>query len=85
MSAVAYSYTELAPKVEQALRSAFPTDTIETREGYLGRVHALVVSRRLNGMTERQKQDFLLDVLNAELGKEAEGVTVVLGYGTDEL
>lgn len=83
--AVAYDYAEVAPKVVEALRPAFLHDTIATREGYLGRAHLLVVSSRFNGMTERQKQDLLQDILQAELGSDAEPVTVLVVYGTDEL
>ena len=85
MVAQAFDFMSLKPKVEQALREQFPHDTIELTEGYKGRVHVLVVSRQLNGKTEGEKQDYLWEVLRAELGEEAQAVSLVIGYGTDEL
>lgn len=85
MSARKFEYGELAPKVEEALRRAFPRDTVELSEGYLGRVHVLVVSNQLNGLSEHGKQDRLWEILQAELGEDAQGVSLVIGYGTSEL
>ena len=88
MPAQVFDYEELAKKVEAALRNedAFPKDTVEITEGYLGRVHVLVVSPKLNGMSGQQKQDLVREILNAELGEEeAQGVSLVLAWGTEEL
>jgi hypothetical protein len=83
---VIYNFQQEAPKVEQALRRAFPTNSIiEVEEGYQGRVRAKVISSRLNGMREQEKQNYLWDILQVELGAEAESIAFVLAYGTDEL
>ncbi|MFN3650600.1 MAG: hypothetical protein ACK47B_13570 [Armatimonadota bacterium] len=76
---------ELSARVEAALREEFPRDTIDLEPGYGGRVRAKIVSRRFNGMSEREKQAFVWDLLRARLGTESQGVTYVLAYGTDEL
>ena len=81
-----YNYAEIAPKVKDALRRAFPDNsTIVTSEGYGGRVHAKVVSERFNGINEREKQDILWNALRGELKEEALAVSLALAYGTDEL
>jgi hypothetical protein len=78
-------YGTLSQKIKQNLRRAFPEETVDTRPGYMGRVHVLVVSRRFNGMSERQKQDLFWEILRVESPDEAEAVTVAILYGTDEL
>lgn len=86
MVATEYNYAEIAPKVEQALRRAFPHNAvIETEEGYLGRVRVKVITSKLNGLSEREKQDTLWEILQAELPGQTEAVSVILGYGTDEI
>jgi RNA binding exosome subunit len=86
MAAQAFNYQQEAARVIEALRRAFPENaTIATSEGYLGRVHVKVVSERLNGMSEQEKQDYLWDVLRAEMGSDAQTVSFIRGYGTDEL
>ena len=55
------------------------------RGGYNGRVHLKVVSRRFNGMNERQKQQVIWEILNTRLGADAQAVSLAMVYGTDEL
>ena len=85
MSVLTYDYETLSGKIVDGLRRAFPRDTIETRPGYQGRVHVLVVSNQFNGMTERQKQTLFWDILKHELPEESEAVSAAIIYGTDEL
>ncbi len=86
MTAQTFAYETTAPKVISALRKAFGENTvIATNEGYLGRVHVKVVSPWFDGKTERQKQEFLWDVLKTELGEEAQAVSLAVGYGIEEL
>jgi stress-induced morphogen len=87
MPAQVFNYQDLEQKVEAALRNenAFPRDTVDLTEGYLGRVRVLVVSPKLNGMSEQEKQNTVWEILKAELGEEAQGVSLVLAWGTDEL
>ncbi len=81
-----YDYAVLAPKVEVALRRAFPVNAvIEVEEGYQGRIRAKVISNKLNKMQEKEKQEYLWDILRQELGDKSQGVSFILGYGTDEL
>ena len=85
MSSTAFDYELERPKVEGALRTQFPQDTIATRQGYLGRVQVTLVSSRLNGMTEAEKQDFVWGILRDRLGEDSQVVSIVTPYGTDEL
>ncbi len=85
MPEVAYDYEVEAPRVEAVLRAVFPQDTIETRPGYNGRVHVVVVSNQFNGRREVEKQQILWDILRDRLGEEVQVVSLALPYGTDEL
>ena len=83
---ITYDFQQASSKVEQALRRAFPINSVvEVEEGYQGRVRAKVVSSRLNGMREQEKQNYLWDILRTELGDESQNISFILGYGTDEL
>ena len=85
MTARVFDYEAVAPQVMEALRRAFPDETLEVSEGYRGRVHVLVVSRRFNGLTEMKRQEMIWEILRAELGEEAEAVTLAALYGTEDL
>ena len=85
VAATTYDYARLAKSVEEALTNAFPHPYLELTEGYLGRVHVLFISPGLNGLTEHGKQNQVWEVLRAEMGDQAQGVSVVMAYGTDEL
>ncbi len=85
MADIAFNYSEEMKRVVAALRREFPQDTIDTTEGYNGRVHVKVVSRRFNGKSEAEKQQILWDMLRNHLGPDAEAVSLALAYGTDEL
>lgn len=84
MPEVLFDYQTEAERVREALRAAFPHDTIATDEGYNGRVHVKVVSERFNRRSEREKQDLLWEILHDRLGAEAQAVSLALAYGTDE-
>lgn len=78
-------YEALSGQVEQALRRRFPhAENIRTEPGYQGRIHARVVSREFNGLTEHEKQDLLWKMLREELGPETARISLGLAYGTDE-
>ena len=85
MPAKVFDFDKLEPQVKEVLRETFPEDTIEISKGYKGRVHVLVVSPKFNGMTDEQKQNFIWEILKAELEDEVQAVSLALVYGTDEL
>jgi len=80
-----FNYEVEAQRVVEVLRQEFPTDTIDTNEGYNGRVHVKLVSRRFNGMNEQEKQQFIWDLFRDKLDTDAEVISLALVYGTDEL
>ncbi len=85
MAVQTYDYEEMAPLVKQALRNAFPEDTIVISPGYSGRIHVKVVSERFSGMSDRDKQAYLYEVLREHLAEDAQAVSLAIAYGTDEL
>jgi stress-induced morphogen len=78
---------ELKRVVVEALRKEFPTDTVDVSDGYKENLHVLVVSRKFDGMSERQKQDMLRSLLKAGgLSKpEQDLVSVLLPFSPAEL
>ena len=79
-------FDALAPRIEQALRKLVKANAIvEMEPGYQGRVRVKLVSSYLNGMSEKEKQSIVWDVLRLELGEDAQWVSFVIAYGTDEL
>ena len=79
-------YSAVASRVRETLnRNLGENSAVETEEGYEGRVRVKVVSSRLNGMKERQKQNYLWEILQSELGELSQRVSFVVGYGMDEL
>lgn len=85
MPEVLFDYQTESERIKEALRAAFPHDTVATDEGYNGRVHVKVVSERFNGRSEREKQDLIWEALRDKLGAESQAVSLALAYGTDEL
>ncbi len=85
MPAKVFDFDKLESQVKEVLRETFPEDTIEISKGYKGRVHVLVVSPKFNDMTDQQKQNFIWEILKAELEDEVQAVSLALVYGTDEL
>lgn len=85
MQEVVYDFATEARRVTDTLRADFPHDTIAVEEGYAGRVHLKVVSARFNGKSEREKQQYIWDLLRSGLGADAHAVSLALAYGTDEL
>ena len=85
MAARRFDYSKTAQDAEAAVRKAFPKAFVDVSEGYLGRVHLVVVSRDFDGLSEKQKQDKLWEVLKAELGRNAQAISLAMAWGVDEL
>ena len=84
MQAATYDYRALSERVRRALRASFHPAKLRMSEGYLGRVHVLLRAEELNGLSEKAKQERVWAVLKQTLGADAQGVSLVLPYGTDE-
>ena len=85
MTETKFDYSTIAQQVKAAVRAKFPEDTIVVSEGYNGRVHLKLVSQMFDGWNEREKQAYIWDLLRDELPEVAQGVSLALAYGTDEL
>ena len=72
--------------IVEAFRAEFPTDTIDVSDGYGGFVHVLVVSRRFDRMSPREKQDLMWRILERTLTKaEMKLVSLLLPLSPAEI
>lgn len=87
MAAVAYDYARVSGVAVKELRRVFGENTtIVSEEGYLGRIHLKIVSDKFNGKGEREKQNYVWDIIHAELDTEAQqAISFILCYSTDKL
>ena len=83
----------LSDRIAAMLRQLLPPDTIVdvSASGVRDNLHVLVVSRKLDKMSERQKQEYLWGMLEEAVKKteltqqELDRVSLVLPVSVDEL
>ena len=80
-----FDYAQTRDHAVEALRQRFPNAAITAEEGWHGRVHIKIVSPEFDNLTGRQSQAAVWDVLRERLREEAQGVSLVLALGMDEL
>jgi len=51
--------------IRHRLRQEFPTDTVDVSDGYQNSIHVLVVSRKFDGLKEREKQEYLWGLIDS--------------------
>ena len=85
MSSTTFDYAAISEKAKAALADEVPNAMVVTEPGFGGRVHVKIVSDALNGMTEREKQACIWEILERRLGADAQAISFVLPYGEDEL
>jgi stress-induced morphogen len=86
MRATAYDYKEMSARAHAILGKAFgPNAAIRTDEGEGGTVFVRIVSDKFDGLTEKEKQDAIWDLLRGELKEEAQAIALVLAFGTDQV
>lgn len=73
---------EVKGVIEQALRAAFPRDTVDVSDGYGSNIHVVVVSRVFEPMTDRQCHEHLWGLIAASGLTDAELGLVSLVVGT---
>jgi hypothetical protein len=66
--------------LREAFRRAFPSDTVDISDGYKGNIHVLVVSRKFDRMSEREKPAFMWRVIDSTDLIEDEKQLVSLVY-----
>ena len=64
--------------IAEAFRDEFPTDTVDVSDGYEEFIHVLVVSRRFDPMTPREKQNLMWRILGKTLDKSEIGLVSLL-------
>ena len=85
MPALTFNYQQIEPQVRQALYDSLGQHiAVSTEEVDSGRVFVKVVAPRLNGLSPKDKQDVVWEALHT-LGPEAQAVSLVLAFGTDEI
>jgi hypothetical protein len=78
---------DLKRKLEQALRSVFPRDTIDITDGYKGNVHVMVVSRLFDGKSEYERQGMLHEIIDSSgvSSKQRGQISLLLALSPGEL
>jgi hypothetical protein len=74
-------------KLKLALQKAFPNDTVDISDGYQDNIHVLVVSRRFDPLTEKQKQEMLWSLIDGTdlTKKEKQLISLVYPVSVAEL
>jgi hypothetical protein len=78
----------LLEKIETILRAHFPKDTVDVSlSGIRDNIHVMVVSRAFDPLTERQKQEYLWDLIDkSDLTKKQKlRISLILPVSTAEL
>jgi len=77
----------LKKKIETLLNAAFPGETVDVSDGHGDNIHVIVVSRKFDGMREKEKQDLLWDAIDKSDLSDAEKVLVslILPYSPSDL
>ncbi len=70
--------SEIKAILEAAFRKVFPNDTVDISDGYQDNIHVLVVSRRFDAMTEKDKQDALWQIIDETDLTDAEKTSISL-------
>ncbi len=85
MPTLQFNYQQIEPQIREALYNGLGQHiAVSTEEVDDGRVFVKVVAPRLNGLSAKKKQDAVWDALHT-LGPDAQAVSLVLAFGTDEI
>lgn len=78
---------QLKSKIETILRARFPGETVDVSDGHGDNVHVIVVSRKFDGMREKEKQDLLWRAIDESDLSDAEKVRIslILPYSPGDL
>ncbi len=78
---------QLKNKIETILRAGFPGETVDVSDGHGDNIHVIVVSRKFDGMREKEKQELLWSAIDKSDLSEAEKVMIslILPYSPGDL
>lgn len=74
------SRSDIKKRITEAFRKTFPTDTVDVSDGYLDNIHVMVVSRRFDRMSERQKRNLMWKIIDESGLSEDEKGLISLIY-----
>lgn len=76
----------LKQRIYGTLRKHFPQDTVDVSSGFEDNIHVVVVSRKFDGLGEREKQDLIWSLLDKELKpKEANRVSRIVAMSPEDV
>lgn len=64
----------------RAFRQEFREDTVDISDGYGDNIHVMVVSRRFDELTDRQRQDWMWQIVDSTSLNDAEKGLISLLY-----
>jgi acid stress-induced BolA-like protein IbaG/YrbA len=78
---------ELKKKIDTIISAAFPGETVDVSDGHGDNIHVIVVSRKFDGMREKEKQELLWGAIDKSNLSEPEKVKIslILPYGPSDL
>lgn len=80
------SRNEIKREIREALKRAFPEDTVDVSDGYADNIHVLVVSRKFDAMEEQAKQDMLWGLIDKQIPPaESRLISLVLPLSPAEI
>lgn len=72
-------------KVKGIFEKAIPGAFVDVSDGYRDNVHIVIVSRQFDGLTEREKDEYLWSIVRPVLSTETGRISLLLGYSPDQL
>ena len=78
---------QLKKKIENILGVQFPGETVDVSDGHGDNIHVIVVSRKFDGMREKEKQELLWGAIDKSNLSDAEKVKIslILPYSPGDL
>ncbi len=78
---------QLKKKIETILSAEFPGETVDVSDGHGDNIHVIVVSRKFDGMREKEKQELLWGVIDKGNLSDPEKVKIslILPYSPSDL
>lgn len=79
--------SQLKKKIEAILTAQFPGETVDVSDGHMDNVHVIVVSRKFNGLREKEKQELLWGFIDKSNLSDEEKVKIslILPYSPSDL
>jgi hypothetical protein len=87
MAAVALSYKDLVGRAKEIIAGTLKDDgvAIHVEKAYQNRPAIVVVSRKFDGKTQKQRQDMLWPGLEDGLGPDATRISIIFARTWDEV